>query len=73
MHIVNFVMNWLAITLIREKRGAREGAGGEKTGDKGERRDNVRGMREGEQERKRREADRLRSEMRRGSREEGMG
>ena len=42
MHIVNFVMNWLAITLIREKRGAREGAGGEKTGDKGERRDNVR-------------------------------
>ena len=45
MHIVNFVMNWLAITLIREKRGAREGA--EKTGDKGERRDNVRGMREG--------------------------
>ena len=47
MHIVNFLMNWLAITLIREKRGAREGAGGEKTGDKGERRDNVRGMREG--------------------------
>ena len=44
MHIVNFVMNWLAITLIREKRGAREGAGGEKTGDKGERRDNVRGI-----------------------------
>ena len=35
-------MNWLAITLIREKRGAREGAGGEMTGDKGERRDNVR-------------------------------
>ena len=46
MHIVTFVMNWLAITLIREKRGAREGAGGEKAGDKGERRDNVRGMRE---------------------------
>ena len=33
-------------TLIKEKRGAREGAGGEKTGDKGERRDNVRERRE---------------------------
>ena len=43
MHIVNFVMNWLAITLIREKRGAREGAGSEKTGNKGERRYNVLG------------------------------
>ena len=41
---------------MKDKRGAREDAGGEKKGDKGERRENVRGGERRKQERKRRQA-----------------